>query len=89
MRFGKINELLIAPTGLINYVKCSVCTYVPLQYCTSIYDEGGGRLHAGRGRKEEQRQSPQQRRSGVGVNDEALHYAMIGGRPKEKQQGIE
>jgi hypothetical protein len=23
------------------------------------------------------------------MNDEALHYAMIGGRPKEKQQGIE
>ena len=23
-----------------------------------------------------------------GLNDEALHYAMIGGRPKEKQQAI-
>jgi hypothetical protein len=33
--------------------------------------------------------SAAQREEEEEMNDEALHYAMIGGRPKEKQQAIE
>jgi hypothetical protein len=61
LRFGKINELLIAPTGLINYVKCSVCTY----RCSTVRqftmrEEGGctqaeeGRRSRGRARSREE-----------------------------------
>jgi hypothetical protein len=50
--------------------------------CGRTDGRGEQRLHAGRGRKGVEQRKRAQRRSRGEMNDEALHYAMIGGRPK-------